>query len=184
MYEPDAGIAISFGVAALGTKTDIGEAVLDEIYDAHAGALYRYALSILGSREDAEDAVQDVFARIAREVSRLKRVRSLKAYLFTAARNSAYSRLRERQRRERDFDAVCIEIGSADRGEQAESEALMSAFAELPVDQREVLTLKVFEQMSLREIARMTSASVNTVASRYRYGIARLRKALEADENG
>ena len=182
MHDTDAGIAIPIGADRLRARTDIGEAVLEDLYDRHAGALYRYALSILGLPEDAEDAVQEVFVRIAREIPRLKKVRNLKAYLFTAARNSAYSRLRERRRRERDFEAACLGFESPEHGGcPSESDALMRAFAELPVEQREVLTLHVYEQMTFEEIARMMVSSKNTITSRYRYAIAKLRKAVEAE---
>ncbi len=53
------------------------------------------------------------------------------------------------------------------------------AFAELPTEQREVLVLKAFDGMTFKEIAQLVGASINTVASRYRYGIEELRRALE-----
>jgi len=197
MKEPDAGIAISFttlrssdslrstsGAAALGTKTKTAEAILEDLYDEYARPLFRYALSILGSSEDAEDAVQDVFIRIALERMRVMRIRNVKAYLFASARNASYTRLRERHRRDELIEAACAGSSEvpADRVEDrlAQSEMLCTAFAELPIEQREVLTLKVFEQMTFDEIARTVGASINTVASRYRYGIAKLKQALEA----
>jgi len=53
----------------------------------------------------------------------------------------------------------------------------------LPVDQREVLILKIYDEMTFKEIANTVGASINTVASRYRYGIEKLREALEVSEN-
>ena len=179
MYDTDAGIAIHIGAETLRARTEIGEAVLEDLYDQHAGALYRYALSILGSPEDAEDAVQEIFVRIARQVSRLGKVRNVKAYLFTSARNAAYTRLRDRRRREELTEAVCFEVPSVGVEEaHPDSEAIRRAFAELPVEQREVLTLHIYEQLTFEEIGRMVGSSKNTITSRYRYGLDKLRKAI------
>ncbi len=66
----------------------------------------------------------------------------------------------------------------------AGSTALRQAFARLPTEQREVLVLKVFEEMTFKEIAETVGASINTVTSRYRYGIAKLRQTLKENGNG
>jgi RNA polymerase sigma-70 factor (ECF subfamily) len=52
----------------------------------------------------------------------------------------------------------------------------------LPVDQREVVVLKVYQNMTFKEIARVTGASQNTAASRYRYALAKLKEILEEEE--
>ena len=183
MEQPDAGMAISFGAATLRDTADTGEAVLEEVYDQYARALYRYALSILGSSEDAEDAVQEVIVRMARERKRLRKVRNLRAYLFAAARNSAYTILRSRRRRDGLHEAIRTDFfttpaaGPDDR--PIESAMLLRALAELPIEQREVLVLKVFDQLTFKEIAETVGGPVSTITSRYRYGIARLRQALD-----
>jgi RNA polymerase sigma-70 factor (ECF subfamily) len=56
--------------------------------------------------------------------------------------------------------------------------AVRQALAALPPEQREVVRLKVYEQLTFAEISRSVRASVNTVASRYRYALEKLRKAL------
>ena len=179
MDEPDAGIAISFGAASVQDRTDTGEAILEELYDQYARALFRYAVSILGSTEDAEDAVQEVFARIARQHKRLRKVKNTKAYLFAATRNSAYTMLRSRHRKDKLHQAMGEQFAAEPARQQSQSEPLRRAFAELPPGQREVLALKVFDAMTFKEIAQLVGASINTVTSRYRYGIAKLRQALE-----
>jgi RNA polymerase sigma-70 factor (ECF subfamily) len=52
------------------------------------------------------------------------------------------------------------------------------ALQALPEEQREVVVLKVYDQLTFAEIGRTVRASVNTVASRYRYGLQKLRKVL------
>lgn len=185
MNEPDSGIMIM--TAAKEKTADAAEKLLEDLYDQYANSLFRFAFSLVGSPDDAEDAVQEVFVSIAREHKRVMRIRNVKAYLFMAARNTAYSRLRERRCQDRISEAMILgnEVCSVDVSSRfAESDAVNKAFAKLPVEQREVLALKVFEQMTFDEIASTIGASINTVSSRYRYGIAKLRQALGGDDNG
>jgi len=186
--ELDAGIAISFGARTLRDKAETGQASLEHLYDQYAHALFRYALALVGSPEDAEDAVQEVFVRIAGEQKRSESIANVKAYLFAATRNAAYSILRSRRRRARLEQAMCAE-SEAGHPEEASarlsrSSVLREVFAELPIEQREVLVLKIFDEMTFKEIAETVGASINTVGSRYRYGIERLRQALEEEHDG
>lgn len=142
------------------------------VYDRYAPSLYRVLLAMLRSSADAEDALQEVFAKLAS--GRGGRMRDLKAYLFVAARNEALGILRRRQREPLAATEVPTEIpGGADAGEAScDWRALL---ARLPLEQREVIVLKVWEGLTFAEIAGIVKASPNTVMSRYRYGIERLR---------
>ncbi|KPK80598.1 MAG: hypothetical protein AMJ81_11785, partial [Phycisphaerae bacterium SM23_33] len=71
-------------------------AALAALYDRYGPALYRAALGLLGSRTDAEDAVQDVWVGLVRR--RPGRVRNVRAYLFAALRHAALRRARTRLR--------------------------------------------------------------------------------------
>lgn len=159
----------------LSERIDVGDAsALEEVYDAYSTAVYRQALAILGSTADAEDVVQDVFLQLVRR--RGYPILELKAYLLTAARHQACSALRRRQR---EAPAEDLEPGwpggAGDFGDRA---AVRQALEALPAEQREVVRLKVYEQMTFAEIGRAVRASANTVASRYRYALGKLRKAL------
>ena len=71
---------------------------LESAFDLHGSALYRYALGVTGSREDAEDAVQEAFVRLARAGRIPCSGQVLARYLFRAACNAAISALRRRRR--------------------------------------------------------------------------------------
>jgi len=149
------------------------------VYDYYAPSLLKVLVAILGSQADAEDALQEVFAKLAR--SRATRIRDLRAYLMTASRHEAYSILR-RRRRERPLQDVDLEQQQAVAHEGRPLTALLQR---LPPEQREVIALKIYEQLTFAEIAKVVKASPNTVAGRYRYGIERLRAwCREEDENG
>lgn len=154
---------------------------LETAYDLHGRALYRYALGVTGSREDAEDAVQEVFVKLAGYGRLPCAGPKLARYLFRAARNAAIGMLRRRGRTR----TAPLDGDLAAEATEGESFAgLSECVLNLPIKQREVVALKVLEEMTFEEIGRALGISPNTAASRYRYAIARLRSAMEDDRNG
>jgi RNA polymerase sigma-70 factor (ECF subfamily) len=149
------------------------------LYDEFGASLFRYALMILADRESAEDAVHQVFAALVLQKRRLDRPEH---YLRRAVRNACYSALRERttalRRTERGTDALLESIPGTTGVSEEMRLAIEAAIRDLPPDQREVLHLHAFEGRTFREVADITSAPPNTVASRYRYAIERLRATL------
>ena len=167
---------------------DAIEIWLRSLHDQYGASLYRYALALTCSVEDAQDAVQEVFARISRQPKRFAEVRNIRAYLFAATRNAAYSVLRGRKRGEVLHEAICSDIAAVCAPDTRQMSAtiivIREAIAGLSIEQREVLVLKILDQMTFKEIAQTVKASMNTVAGRYRYGIEKLRKALQTVDNG
>lgn len=149
---------------------------MGRLYDAYGASLYRYALMLLADASAAEDAVQQVFATLLR---RPPRPDNEAHYLRRAVRNECYSTLRRRRVRQDDVAHAGIALESA--GEELPAETrigLERALAGLPAEQREVIALHVFEGQTFQEISDGTGESINTVASRYRYALARLRQML------
>jgi RNA polymerase sigma-70 factor (ECF subfamily) len=147
------------------------------LYDAYAVGLYRYALMLLGDHALAEDAIQQVFSRIVAAGS--SRIDQPDHYLRRAVRNECYTLLR-RRRDDAVDDRPLLEPVDAASVDHDERLAIEAALRELPIDQREVLTLKVYEGLTFKEIAEVTETPLNTVASRYRYAIDKMRAALDA----
>ena len=106
------------------------------------------------------------------------------AYLFRAARNAAYSRLRWRWIRRRLRPSVeqhmALFLADEPTSEGLET-ATQEALQQLPVKQREVVMLKIWQGLTFQEIACVLGCSPNTVASRYRYALERLRMLIEQD---
>lgn len=154
---------------------------LDWIWDAYAGRLLAFATALLCSHHDAEETLQNVFVKIAQNRARLAAARSLKAYLFTMVRNEACTLARQRGRREIPVDPAefsLIPAAPADPPAPEEAEAAARHLAALPEKQREVIVLKIFQDMTFDEIAISIGISLNTAASRYRYGLDKLRQRL------
>jgi RNA polymerase sigma-70 factor (ECF subfamily) len=149
------------------------------LYDRLGGSLYRYALMILADPSGAADAVQQVFVAVLGR--RGVELEFEERYLRRAVRNECYSAL---GRRRGDFvtgaEESLLEAVPASRDRPEERLALEQAIRELPAKQREVLHLKVYEGLTFQEIADQSGESINTVASRYRYAIEKLRAQLGA----
>jgi RNA polymerase sigma-70 factor (ECF subfamily) len=150
------------------------------LYDAHGAMLYRYALMLLANHAAAEDAVHHVFASMLREGIRSVAVQDERGYLKRAVRNACYSTHRRRvTRAEVDDGEPLLELIPGRAAPVEERLALDRAIRELTFEQREVVHLHVFEGLTFQEIARDVGASINTVASRYRYALARMRAVLK-----
>ena len=164
--------------AATARPSDLGEA-----YDAFAAPLYRYHCTFLGSREDAEDALQETFLGLAR--TGVTRVRELQPYLFQAARRQAIAVMRRRRRRDRDVEVAAlvswIDTEASPQEDQALAIDIDRALRALPPDQREVVSLHLSQGFTFREIAAICGVSQNTATSRYRLALAKLREALKGD---
>ena len=147
------------------------------LYDSFGPSLFRYALMILGRREAAEDVIQQVFvALIDRGAGHVADPRT---YLRAAVRNACYSQLRTARVRD-PGTAAAEEILEArpDTAEPLSAEdrlALQAGILALPAEQREVIHLHVFEGLTFKEVAAATGEPPNTVASRYRYALGKLR---------
>lgn len=151
------------------------------LYDAHAQALFGFVLNLTRSEADTFDVVQEVFCRLAQNPRLLDGVSNPRAYLL----RMAYSFVVDASRRRRTRDAHRETLGpenlfqpAEDPDTQAYREAVGAALAELPEEQRAVVHLKLWEQMTFEQIAAALKISPNTAASRYRYGIDKLRTLL------
>ena len=153
------------------------------LYDRFAARLYRVALAMLGRPEDAEDAVQEVFTAMVRSRRGLTEVRDLEAYVFTALRRAATRLAVRRARQPVVSDTAAGEaVSREDRpgSSNPHDERLQRALGALPPEQREVIVLKIDGQLTFGQIAQAMGISINTAASRYRYALEKLRRALRA----
>jgi RNA polymerase sigma-70 factor (ECF subfamily) len=148
---------------------------LAALYDRFGRALFRVAWSLLRSRPDAEDAVQDVFLGLVRSRSTLERIENLRAYLFGALRHAAARRAARRVASRPLGEEPCDESSRQPPLDPELSDWLDRAVAELPPEQREVLTLKIDGELTFEEIGAVVGVSPSTAASRYRYALEKLR---------
>jgi RNA polymerase sigma factor (sigma-70 family) len=111
---------------------------------------------------------------------------NLKSYLISCVANRARDQLRKKVRQSRSqpgqFCSRPISTGPAQQLINAEESArVFEALSELPYQQREVFVLRIQGQMRFREIAGLLGLSINSVQSRYRYAIDKLRTILKQE---
>jgi len=157
---------------------------LERVYDAFAPKLYRYALMILADSAAAEDALQQAFIKYAGGRSGACAIEHLEGYLRIAVRNECRRILKRKgSRREIGLQSAhLLEAASTPPPDEDERRALERALRRLPAEQREVIHMKVYEDMTFQRIADILGISINTVASRYRYALDRLRQVLTPEQ--
>ncbi|MEP0775284.1 MAG: sigma-70 family RNA polymerase sigma factor [Acidobacteriota bacterium] len=162
-------------LAAFATLGQGDLAALEQLWDLVAEQLYALALWRSGSRQDAEDAVQDVFVRLACNPAAASRVRWPRAYLLAMAHRATVDRMR---RRRTDPLEEAFLVPSDEGPPTFEGRRLNEALAALPAPQREVVYLRHWADLSFKEIAAVTGVPTFTAASRYRLAVQRLRSSL------
>lgn len=154
-----------------------------ELYDACADRIHHYLVTYLGSRGDADDVLQETFVRLVQSRRRLARVGNLVGYAFIVARNEAMRlagrRARAGQGRPMPADdALFVEARGSDREARQRAEMVAAALARLGPELREVVELKSYAGLTLREIGEVTGLPQGTVATRYRTALDHLRRWL------
>jgi RNA polymerase sigma-70 factor (ECF subfamily) len=150
------------------------------LYDQYGASLYRYALMLLADPASAEDVVQQVFASLIATMRWNTGIDNAEHYLRRAIRNQCYSTLRRSSREPaRSASGGALLTSPAGIDERPDERlALEQALKTLPPEQREVVHLRVYEGMTFQEIASQTDQSINTIASRYRYALEKLKAQL------
>ncbi len=162
---------------------------LGTLYDETNPVLFSLALRILGTREDAEEAVLDAYTRAWRIASGFESTRgSVLTWLIMMTRSISIDRLRSRNAKSGRTEPIDDPIEQPDSGLSPKMAAVFAeqrtsiaaAMAGLPPEQREAIELAFFEGLSHSELASRTGAPLGTVKTRVRLGLARLRQLLEA----
>jgi RNA polymerase sigma-70 factor (ECF subfamily) len=156
---------------------------LETLYDDHAQALFAFLLHLTRDEADTRDLLQDIFVKLARQPDLLDAARDPRSFLFRLAHNAAVDLMRRRGTREKHHEQFGAERSAgfaptSDPDEAAFRRELAVALGELPTDQRAVVHLKLWAGLTFEEIAATLEIPLNTAASRYRYGLDKLRSRL------
>jgi len=175
-------------------ETDVGvrwprnRLEFEAMVDANKDRLVRHAYRRLGTFQEAEEVVQDVFTRLFAGLNEPHRVTHVSAYLFRMTSNACTDVLRRRR-----YAAVPLDDATAGsladrRPTPTEHLAALEAWrqaetliARLPRRQAEIVRLRVFDELRFAEIAEVVGSSLGTVKSRFRHGLERLRRLLPVE---
>jgi RNA polymerase sigma-70 factor, ECF subfamily len=153
---------------------------IEVLYRQHGAALLLFASTMSGDRGGAQDALHQVFLKLIENGS-LSEAADKKAYLFACVRNAVLNDY-NLQRRNIALEADSIWFSPPDRDYAAEQN-LRRALNALPDDQREVIVLHVWCELTFSQIGDLLDVSSNTIASRYRYALGKLRDSVLPKEN-
>jgi RNA polymerase sigma factor (sigma-70 family) len=172
---------------------------LGRAYQKEKKRLLTFIRNRVGSLEDAEDILQDVFYHTLQGISVTDQIDNLLGWLYVAARNKIIDWYRKKRPQTLPLEEMgkdSLDALIADSGLHPEksyqqnliAEALAESIESLPEEQRMVFVLQELEGKTFKEIAEMTGESINTLISRKRYAIQHLRKQLQeiksiVDEN-
>jgi RNA polymerase sigma factor (sigma-70 family) len=153
------------------------------IYEKYKDDLLGLAITLLRDRSIAEDVVHDVFISFAATTGSFCLTGTLKSFLSTCVANCARDRNRLKVGLNVEQDLIetidTVSDGPLENAiDSEESVRLQELLGRLPYDQREVIVLHLHQEMRFREIAKGLGVSINTIQSRYRYGLQKLRQIL------
>ncbi len=159
---------------------------LERIYDKYETYLITVATALLNNTHTAEDVLHDFFISFVKSAEKIKLNGNLKAYLATCVANLARNRIKRRQLEPaalNNNDPIASTALEPDLQaiQQEETAILNQAMSQLPYEQREAIVLHLHGNMKFTQIAKLRSTSANTIRSRYRYGLDKLRSILNSE---
>jgi RNA polymerase sigma-70 factor (ECF subfamily) len=163
----------------LAGDVDAFSVLVDRYYDRYA----RFAVHMVGNREDAEEALQDTFLRAYRSLAQYEERERFGGWLFRILVNqcrTAAARGRRREHAFPDVDLAALDVTDPHAAEEhALGDRLERAIARLPAEQREAVLLKYGEELSYEDMAAATGAGVSALKMRVKRAFARLRELLQ-----
>jgi RNA polymerase sigma-70 factor (ECF subfamily) len=154
----------------------------DELVRRHQRALWRVAQRYVRNEADAADVVQQAFVRAFRAIDMFRGAATVRSWLFRITINAALNHVRDHGRERPDEisdDALTARPEGSLRLEAAEAhDRLRAAVAALPDKQRAVLELRVFDELSFREVAELADCTENAAKVNFHYAVKRLRQLL------
>ena len=159
-----------------------GAAALSGLYDLTSMRLVRFSVTITRNQHDAEDAVQAALLRVVGNANHLCRAISPWPYLLQMVRNESLVILRRKRRGAIVSNLIdLLTHRTVDEVEQEESyRAVWLAIRSLPVEQGEVVVLKIWEDLTFSQISDVLGIRPATAASRYRYAMLKLASELRS----
>lgn len=155
-------------------------AAFRELYQRHHRGLYRFLAWRSPRRDWVDEVAQESWAALHQARARYQVTASFRTFLYQIARNRLIDLQRQPQPLQADDEAMTLELSTPAAETLLEAQQLNSslhaAIRALPGDQKEALVLQQFSGLSLEEIAALTDTPIETVKSRLRYAMRKLRE--------
>ncbi|MER0041407.1 RNA polymerase sigma factor [Pseudomonas sp. MGal98] len=167
-------------------------AAFTQLYERHRLGLFRFLMGLCGDQAVAEEVFQETWMSLIRSESLQREAAVLfKTWLYQIARNRLIDHWRKQgrhQQREEAFDEQLHDQAMAEPDPERQlslsqdQARIQAALADLPAEQREVFLLRAHGDLELHEIAELTRTPAETVKSRLRYALQKLRRLLSTAE--
>ncbi len=156
----------------------------EDLYNQTSAAVFGYAMSIVGNRDDANDIVQATYISIYEKIQSYSPNGKAMAWIFTITRNHAYMLLRDQSKRNHvNIDDV-YDIGEdTNIVEEVHNEMLVTALLDhLNEDERQIVVMHAMSDMKHKDIADVMDMPLSTVLSKYRRSLKKLKTLMEVNE--
>ena len=164
---------------------------LDTLIKLYLKPVYNFILRLVGSQKDAEDLTQETFIKMWRNLKKFNTDKEFKPWVFQIAKNTCFDFFR--RKKETSFSELALAEEDFDEGNLADqgqslgdlfqtketAEQVNRVLLTLPVIYRTVLVLYFYQQLNFREIAETLNESLNTVKSKHRRGLFKLKEMLK-----
>jgi len=154
------------------------------LYERYKGRIYSFALTLLRNPADAEDAVQETFRYIFTKLNAYKPQGKFKSFIFKIAHSISIDIIRKRGRQAPLPESFEQGFETAEKDRAAEVERLRACYARLPRVYREIMAMRVADELAYEEIAEVLGVPVGTVKSRIHHAVELLREMLKSVKKG
>ncbi|MDN3706940.1 sigma-70 family RNA polymerase sigma factor [Myroides ceti] len=170
------------------------EEALAQLIERHQSKVFRFIYSKVNDQEIADDIFQDTFIKVIHTLKgkNYKEEGKFLPWVMRISHNLVidYFRKNNRMPMQRETEEYSIFNYMVDASPNIESDLITSQIESdvqklinaLPEDQREVITLRIYQDLSFKEIAEITGVSINTALGRMRYALLNLRKNIEKNQ--
>lgn len=153
---------------------------MDQLVQKYYGMVYAYCYRKLGNRNDAQDITQKTFLHFCRNFDSYAQRGKVKNYLYTIAHNLYVSMLRQVTPIHLDeIEEVLSNNVQTERFEVVDS--IKRALSELPNEQRNVILLRFYQDLKIKDIARITGSGLSVTKYRLRQGIKAIKELMKGD---
>ena len=156
-----------------------------ELVQRHQRPLFRVILRFTRDSDVAEDVLQDAFIKAYQKIGQFEGRSSFKSWLYRIAINTAKNHLRTGERDSLNIDDVQVSKNAAAESallRQAVEKRLQDEVEALPLKQKTAVLLRVYEDLSFKEIAEIMDCPYDTAKANYRHGLMKLKASMLGDE--
>lgn len=157
-------------------------AVFDEFYAQTYRLMYTVAYGVLRRKDLTEEAVQEAYIALYRNLDKIKLNSNVLSYMYTIAKNKALNILKKQCATvDIDDDVVEVMIGDKNLAPHKDYDILADCRQVLTEQEYEILTLSLIKGFKRREIAKMLDSNINTITWRYQQALKKLTKSLKEE---